>query len=55
MRKFKFSLSIGYSNAKREETLEFDEDPENPMSDADIDQALQEWTANFIDSNWREL
>ena len=41
----KFTLSIGYYNAKREEVFEVDDD----MSDEELDQQWQEWAWEKID------
>lgn len=46
----KFVLSIGYPIAKQEDELEFPDD----ITDEQLDEALQDWQNNFIDSYWEK-
>jgi hypothetical protein len=48
MRKIRFYLGIGISNAAQEEVVEFEDD----TTDDEIEDAFQEWKSNYIDANW---
>jgi hypothetical protein len=49
MKRIHFSLSIGYPTAKHEDVFEFEDD----ITDAELDEAYQEWCQNYLDGGWR--
>jgi hypothetical protein len=46
-----FTLSIGFSGAKRQEEFEVEDD----ITDDQLDQDWQDWSANYIDGGWRKV
>lgn len=51
MKKIKFFLSIGYSNAVQEEEVEYPDD----VTEEEIKEDYQEWKNGIIDGNWWEV
>jgi len=46
--KVTFTLSIGYSNAKRKEVVEYEDD----VTDEELEKDWQDWSANYIDGSF---
>lgn len=51
MFKYKFTLSIGYSNASHKEIMEYDEEP----SEDELEEDWTQWTYNFIDGGYEQV
>lgn len=55
--KYKFTLSIGYSNARREDVVEVDDEELNKCKTEDerdklIQSYFDDWSNNYIDGWW---
>lgn len=50
MRKIRAYCSFGYAGATYEEEFEF----EDNVSDADIDDAVYDWSQQFVEACWEE-
>ena len=50
MRTINVYLSIGYSNAMHDDTLDVDDN----ATDDDIDEMVRDWAHNYIEWGWRE-
>lgn len=46
--KVNVTLSIGYPSAQHEDVLELDDN----VTDAEIDQEVQDWANNYIEIDW---
>lgn len=55
--KVKASLSIGFANMSREESMsiEVPDSVDGPRKEDWIDEQVREWANNFIRINWEEL
>lgn len=51
MRKIKFTLSIGFTSARRQEVVEFEPD----ATDEEINEAYQAWCSRYMDGGWSEV
>ena len=50
MRKIHFCLNIGYSTAKHEEIVEYDDN----ATDDEINSDFSDWVNNYLDTEWWE-
>ena len=61
---YEMTLSIGYANARRKETVTiedmgYDEDAWNELSDEDKEAELEgywkDWSSQYVDGGWKKL
>jgi hypothetical protein len=51
MKKYLFTLSIGYPTAKREEEMEFDDD----VTEQELEACYMDWRSEYLDGGWKEV
>jgi len=49
--KVKYTLSIGFANAKHKETVELPDD----FTDAQIEDDYEGWCSNYLDGGWSKV
>lgn len=51
MKKYEFTLSIGFAGGKRREVLEFDDD----VTEEELEESYIDWRNNYLDGGWHEV
>lgn len=51
MKRYEFTLSIGFANGKHREIIELDDD----LDYAEIEEAYMDWRSNYLDGGWHLL